>query len=585
MAIDRMSLNVGRGGFDPGKDAHVQKVIELAEQQQGPGWQFVMFDESAGLVHLERRQQVTSLSKSTSGKRSVKLLSLGKAFGPNDGEKAARAFEAMPDHEGYVMTRFDPYRGVAELTKLGPEEVRCRGAVANVLRVKDWEVQVRAVRGGGFNVELSPSYSPSKHDVALEEVATQVVGRPGWYLDIDIPKLQMRIVPAELPTFPGMIPYPQSVAEQFANDGGQLLFGQSLPATGDQQGEWLALDFSSGPHSTVNGTTGSGKTATINSLIRSAVTAGMELVIVDVPHKAVDYTWVKPYVREHGWGCESLEDAVVALRHVYEEGQRRGRVFKQYDVEKMAKLPADVRAKMPGIFIVVDELSGLLQMTDKLQGLPKDHPDRVAAEQENALHSMLLSVLLKIAAEMRAFGLYLLLSTQVANSTTGSPPKLRTLLSNKLLMGVNANKSNRQQTFNDPDGVPEIPDHIRVDKAAGRGVGAAEMEGQRPAVFKGVFADIKEHRKFIESLGRRRARCPEPSDELRRQHCSFLYEDVDGEPLPQLADTPPRFSGGPLPNDPDAGAVDAMGNPLRGAAAAAHASKRYANSASDPAPF
>ena len=150
---------------------------------------------------------------------------------------------------------------------------------------------------------------------------------------------------------------------------------------------------------------------------------------------------------------------------------------------------------------------------------------------------------------------------------------------------MNANKSNRQQTFNDPDGVPEIPDHIRVDKAAGRGVGAAEMEGQRPAVFKGVFADIAEHRAFIESLGRRRARCPEPSDELRRQHCSFLYEDVDGEPLPQLADTAPRFSGGPLPNDPDAGAVDAMGNPLRGAAAAAHASKRYANSASDPAPF
>lgn len=583
MAIDRLALDVGRG-FDPSRDAHVRKAVDIAEQQRGPGWKFVMFDEGAGRVHLERRQEVSSVAAQKSGRQ--KVLSLGKSFGPNDGERAARAFEAMPDNDGYVMTRYDPYRDEAELTRLTPEEVRCRGAVATALAVRPWEVQVRGERNGGFAVELPPSYSPSKHDVKLEEVATQAVGKPGWYIDVDIPKLRMRIVPAELPTFPGMIPFPQQVAEEFAAQGGQLLFGQSLPATGDQSGQWLALDFSSGPHSTVNGTTGSGKTATINSLIRSAVTAGMELVLVDVPHKAVDYTWVKPFVREHGWGCESLEDAVVVLRHVYEEGQRRGRVLKQYDVEKMSKLPADVRAKMPGIFIIVDELSGLLQFTDKLLGLPKDHPDRIAAEQENALHSMLLNALLKIAAEMRAFGLYLLLSTQVANTTTGIPPKLRTLLSNKLLMGVNANKANRQQTFNDPDGVPEIPDHIRVDKVAGRGVGAAEMEGQRPAVFKGVFADIQEHRAFIESSGYRRAKCPEPTDALRRKHCSFLYEDENGDPLPQLEETQPRFAGGPLPNDPDAGALGSDGRQLRGAAAAAHASKKYAAAAgSDPAPF
>lgn len=560
------------GSFDPTRKSHVEQVILAAQKKHGPGWGFSIYDPDRAVAHLERRGVVSTTAAITNG--NTKVLSLGEGYGPADGEKAAARFESLPGNEGFVMTSYDPYGGKAELSKLSAGEKRCRSALAFALGVKAWEVEVRSVRGGGYEVGLPPGYSPAKHDVKLEEVATSVVGRPGWYLDIDVRKLQMKIVPAELPTFPAMISYDAAIAKRFAKDDNKLLFGKSLPPTGDQDGEWLAIDVAQTPHFTINGTTGAGKTSAINSIIRSAVIAGFELAIIDVPHKAVDYTWAKPFVRDYAWGCESLEDAVVALKVLYAEGERRAKVLKKYDVEKVSKLPKDVQAQMPPILIVVDELSGLLQLTDKLLGLPKDHPDRVAAQNENALHSMLLGELLKLASQMRFVSLHLCLSTQVANSTTGIPPKLRTLLGGKLLLGVNQNKNNRTQTFNDPDSVPEVPDHIKNDGIAGRGVGTLELEGQRSEIFKAVFEDVTGHKNAISSLISRGVGHPEPTDAQRQKYVSFLYEDENGEPMATLPDTQPRFSGGPLPNDPDAGAVDANGNRLRGAAAAAHSHKR-----------
>ena len=62
---------------------------------------------------------------------------------------------------------------------------RCRSAVAVALGVKPWAVRARPRTGGGFDLELPESYSPSRHDKKLAEVATSVVGRDGWYVDVD----------------------------------------------------------------------------------------------------------------------------------------------------------------------------------------------------------------------------------------------------------------------------------------------------------------------------------------------------------------------------------------------------------------
>lgn len=572
-----MPIKVGQK-FNPGRSDHVAKVLDSIDADRyGDGWQISHYDQQAGILYLERRDAVTSVASASQGTCTVNL---GRDFGPRDGQKAAARLEGSPEYAGMTMVSYDPYAGHAQLAKLTDAQKRCRGAVANVLGVEPWDVQVSSRRGGGYTVTLPSRYTPSKHDKGLTEVATGVVGKPGWYLDIDVARLTMQIVPSEPPTFPAKIGFPEDVAKQFAAEG-KILFGKTLAATGDQDGEWIALDVSRAPHTSVNGTTGAGKSGAINSIIHSALLAGFELAVIDVPHKARDFAWVKPYVRQHGWGCNSLEDSVVAMKLLYEEGMRRASLLEQYDVEKMSRLPKDVLAENPPVLIVVDELSGLLQLAPKLEGLPKDHPDRVEAMQENALHSMLLGVILKIAAELRFTQMYLLLGTQVANDTTGVPPKLRTLLSGKLLLGVNQNDANRRQTFNDATAVPQIPEHLKVGKA-GIGSGTCELEGQRPAVFKGVYEDPEDHLAAIQRfLLPKPGVQHEPTDAHRRRFCSFLYEDEDGEPIAQLSDAK-RFSGGPLANDPDAaGMFDHDGKRLTGAAAAAAASRAHA----DPAPF
>lgn len=521
-SIERVSVRV-RGSFDPGLDAHVQRVIAGVEQEKGPGWTLAYYDTSAGSVLLERRSAATAVTATDGRSRT---LALDRSYGPGDGERAAARFEAQPDNAGYTMTRYDAYAGTATLTRLTRPEIHARDRIASALGVKPWEVQVSVRDAGGFHIGLPQSYAPSRHDVKLQEAITTSIGRDGWYARIDVPNLRAEIIPSAPPTFPAAVPYPFAEAAQLSGMD-RLLFGMSLPPTGDADGELLWLDFNSGPHSAVNGTTGAGKTAVVNSIISSGMHAGMELVICDVPHKAVDYSWLRPFVRDHGWGCESLEDSYVALELVYEEGHRRAQLLKAAGVEKLSLLPPNVQQQTPPIIVIVDELSGLLQKTPELKSLPRDHPKRVDAEQENILHDLILNTVVKICAELRFVGIRVILSTQVANATTGIPPKLRTLLSNKLLLGVNQNDANRRQVFNDADAVPLIPAHLRADKTAGRGVGTCEMEGQSSHVFKGLYGDVREHAAALERLGRRRTLSPEPTDAQRRRIASFLYLDEE----------------------------------------------------------
>src|SRR5690606_28453757 len=83
------------------------------------------------------------------------VLGLARGTKPSDGEKIAAKFEDA--HPGFRLTKFDPYLGQATMTRLPAKVVRAREAVRVALGVKPWDVQVRATRDGGFEVELPPS--------------------------------------------------------------------------------------------------------------------------------------------------------------------------------------------------------------------------------------------------------------------------------------------------------------------------------------------------------------------------------------------------------------------------------------------
>lgn len=562
MSIRRVNIPV-KEGFDPESKDHRALILKRLEEQTGAvGWKYKEFDVEKGIIAFEHRPEVSSVR--SEGDRSVVNLGADLAK-PSDGERADKQFKASEwGKRGYVMTVFDPFNGTAVLEKLSPKEQSARDALSTAVGVKPWEVRVGARKGGGFNAELPRGYVSSKHDIKIEEAVEKMIGEPGWYVKYDRAARQIEIIPSKLPTFPGGIAYPASNISDFSSQD-RLLFGKALGPNGDQEGDLTFIEFSDGPHTMLQGTSGSGKSVTINALLAGAVASGMELVVVDVPAKAVDFTWCREFVRPGGWGCESLEEGLAALDRVYREGQRRAGVLKQYDVQKLSELPAHERAGMQRIFIVTDELAGILRKVNIPKALPKDNPIYLKAERDAIVRDLTLDRLLRIAAEMRFVGLHLLLSTQVANVNTGIPTELRDNCSNKLLMGISASERVRNTALNSPELAPPIPANIREDGDVGKGVGIAELPGMPSRIFKGLFATTSDlaaamARSGVKSIGLDEAR---PS----------LY-DVE-RAMGELDEVSKDFSGPPLANDPDAGAVDENGRPLKGAAAAAAASKRY----------
>lgn len=494
-------------GFDPKNPHHVEAVMTKFHQSgdHGDGWKLQSYDEDNQTLTLIRQSAVTNVARERGG-RSYKVA-LDSSIKPSDGELVAKRLESDPAHAGFYLTHFEPHLGKATLSKMTLHEVRVRGAVATALSVKPWDVRVRPRSGGGFDLELPESYVPSKHNDKLQEVAEQVAGTFGWYFEGDPAKLRGEIVPSDPPTFPPSIPYPMELLPK-STPGvlNPIPFGLALAERGDEENTVAYLDLEAAPHAQIGGTSGSGKSVTLNSIIAGALAAGAELAIADVPAKAVDYEMWRPFVRNGGWGCESFEENAVMLQELYNEGLQRAETLKQYGAKRLADLPADMQRAMPPVFIIVDEATGLLApgLDTKTipRGLGSDHPLVLEGESKMLASNLIRSYIEKIAAEQRFVGFKLVLSTQVASVNTGISTALRTNLAHKMLLGARATDANRKLILADPASAPAIPEHIQQGPGATpKGVGVAELEGVRPFIFKSFFASETDFIKQLRARG------------------------------------------------------------------------------------
>jgi hypothetical protein len=142
-------------GFDPGKheNALVKKIAEI----HGDGFEIDSLEDGYALA--TRQVAITEVSHDLKSKK--KDVRLPRSVKPTDGDKMAVKL-ADQHGDGWEMTLFEPYLGKATLTQLSPEVARCRGACAQALGVKPWEVQVEPRRDGGFDLELpAPTCRPS----------------------------------------------------------------------------------------------------------------------------------------------------------------------------------------------------------------------------------------------------------------------------------------------------------------------------------------------------------------------------------------------------------------------------------------
>ncbi|MCU6480141.1 cell division protein FtsK [Arthrobacter sp. A2-55] len=565
--------------FDPAR--HMKQVEKMISELHGDGFEIDSIesvtnaDGTKGQVAVATRQ-VAITSVSQKGNSKTKEVRLTRGTKPGDGDKMA--IKLADQHgDGWAMTRFEPFLGKAVLTKLTEDEARCRGAVAVALGVKPWEVQVSSRRDGGFNLELPRQYVPSKHESKLDEVATTVVGNDGWYVKADARKLTAAIIPSAPPTFPAMIQTPMDSVVKFDHTNKETFkipLGMKLPAAGETVGETFYLDMNAGSHSQLGGISGGGKTVLLNCFLSTWLAKGASCAIIDLPTKSADFEWVKDFVRPGGWGCDSPAQSAVAIRLIMEEGERRAKHIKAYGVNDWKLLPK-AEALEP-LIVVVDELTGLFAL-EAVPKAGKDAPQLLRDMADDANRTNLFKEILKngikrVAAELRFTGVFLMLATQVASANTGIDPSLRTNLHHKLLMGAKPTEGNRRLVFSDPDRVPLVPENVRTDSGASRGVGTTEPEGDEPAIFKSYYASVADYRAWLEKLGVPKTSQPEPTRAQMAQLEDAFEDDDRGATAQRRAAMPDPAAA--LMGD---SGLDENGRPLKGAALAAAQSRMLAS--------
>lgn len=508
-------------GFDPTR--HMAALERKIAEAHGEGWEVDSIDPAQRIAYATRRSATIEVSAPEDAADRIEVK-LPRGTKPSDGDRVAARLEDQ--HPGFCLTVFDPYLGKAVLSRLSEQEQRCRGAVAVALSAKPWDVGVTSSKDGGFEITLPATYTPSKHDKGLDEVATVVVGAPGWYVKTDPSALKASFVPSEPPTFPSVVRYP--LDQLGATSPDRTPFGVALPVPGQTCGEELAIDWRASSAALVAGQPGSGKSVATSALIAGALASGAEIAIVDDPAKKVDYLWCKKFVRRGGWGCESLAGAVATLGLVYDEGQRRAKVLAEAGAVGWHELPPNMQ--FPPLMVVVDEVTALLAPRRVPSGIPKDHPLKVEAVEENLLHATIDQKLQKIIAELRFVRVRALIASQVVNDRTGVGPSLKAKIGHHVLCGTNPSRIARTQALADEASVPTVPDNVRADKGAGQGVGVAELEGHAPCVFKSFYATTEDYASSLQGLGVPVVDRAEPSAAEIAHYAPSLDDGDDGVP-------------------------------------------------------
>jgi S-DNA-T family DNA segregation ATPase FtsK/SpoIIIE len=166
----------------------------------------------------------------------------------------------------------------------------------------------------------------------------------------------------------------------------------------DISGNSIVADLKSMPHMLIAGSTGSGKSVCINSIIMSLLFKArpdeVRLILIDpkvvelgnyngIPHLLV------PVVTESGKAAAALNWAVTEMNDRYEKlGKERVRDLESFN--KLMRERGEIEAVLPQIVIIIDELADLMM--------------EARAKVEEAI--------CRIAQKARAAGMHLIVATQ-----------------------------------------------------------------------------------------------------------------------------------------------------------------------------
>ncbi len=261
------------------------------------------------------------------------------------------------------------------------------------------------------------------------------------------------------------------------------------------------------PHLLVAGTTGSGKTVCLNSLIISLLYQNqpdeLKLILVDpkqvemtqyngIPHlKCKTISGVKETVNALRWSVKEMEERFQTLA---ESGQRNIHSYNQKNPDK----------KMPYLVIIIDELADL--MTTAAQDIEQ--------------------AIIRLAQKARAVGIHLILATQrpSVNVITGL---IKANISSRIAFKVTSGSDSRT-----------ILDHSGADKLIGQGdMLFITSDISKPVRIQGAFLDDEEINQVVEYLKQQGE--PEYEEEITEKQKSSptsgfsSVDDDEDELLPE----------------------------------------------------
>ena len=171
-------------------------------------------------------------------------------------------------------------------------------------------------------------------------------------------------------------------------DSSTLVLGRSLLGN-------VTVDLAKIPHILLGGSTGSGKTVLLKTLLIQAVRKGAVVAIADFKG-GVDFP---PVWHEKCWICFDEDMLIELLTKLVEELERRKVLFREQGCPNLDEYNKHTGAQLPRQIFACDEVAEVL---DKI-GLSKEQKDNV---------SLIESKLSMIARQGRAFGIHLILATQ-----------------------------------------------------------------------------------------------------------------------------------------------------------------------------
>ncbi|MBT1162760.1 cell division protein FtsK [Bifidobacterium sp. SO1] len=497
-------------------------------------------------------------------------------------KKTVANLESQPQNEGWSVIDFMRVTAsecVVLLQQLDEKTLSSRRIFANVLGVQPWNIRLDRTQENGWRIRIKEgtvTYQASRFDTKMQE-AVETVGKKGWFFKADPETGVIMVYPGTPPTFPKIVSCPKQLIGK--NDLRHAYLGMKLPDRGRETGDWLALDWKSGPGIMVAAAANSGKSVVINTLIGAALEAGFDLAVCDDEDKSVDFQWCRPWVIDHGWGCDGIESSAATLAHILEICSYRSKLIKKYGVENWWGLPDDEKEKNPLLLLVCDEVAQWAGNVN-IPKVQKDNPMRIRAEYEASIHAANITYSMKITQKARFSGICFLFCGQSVRLQDGFDPGLRVNLTTVISPTLQPSTAVEDLLGGAKD-IPEIPENI-MQPGISRGAGLIRLPGMKPVIYKG-FYDEKPGQSYSDLLCERLTKIRPPKGNMNSGH--WGWGDIVNT-VPAAAEKPDDGSmytdddtDNGFPTDgfgEDGRDVADRDKPLRGAAAAAHASKLYA---------